>query len=987
MIVLPSSFLLFTRVCVGAILVVALATGSLHAETALQTKAVDKDFPRIAVRVGVHQDFQRIVFDWPSATPFDFKQDGSELEITFRQSAALEVSPVLHKPITFVKNLEQSVGDESTKLKLFLDRGVVAQVFKEGPRVVVDLKMGEVKEEPAAATDNKAPAADVAEKKEPLNDEKLNAEEAAEANAEDARAESSDTTVLKEVLTKGRKVKPVEPQLPDLGDRGAALLSIDPGNTTGAAIFRRAGYVYLAFDNKVALPFDKIVKGFSSVRLEPVDTLNGTVYRFFLPQENISLRVARNDTIWSILASRTEATAPINLNINPQPNFALGGRLVISLNKVGTAVRFYDPEVGDLLIAVPLPQMGQAIRSTYSYADLDFVAAEQGIVIKPKIDGIDARRITQGVEIISRNGLRLSPETDTGIEGASYEGQDTSRLFDFRSWYGPTKIDYTEMRQRWERTLVEVPKPERDRVRFDLARFNFARNHPHEAHGQLIHLERIVPDISLRSEYLALRGAVSVLIRHSDEALKDFNHPDIRDLPEARLWQAVAYAQMLNWTRAAELFAQADSVLDSYPEPHFTNFSFAAIEAGLAGNNAVYAGRVLDRLVQRRPELERISPTVQYLRGVFLSLAGHLDRAEILWKRAAVGGNPMYRVRSILALTDLDIVRGKIKPAQAAERLERLRFAWRGDDLELDVLRRLGKFYIEAGKVADGLATLKQVLAFLADNDAAKKLRDEMAFTFRDVFLGKRGENLSPLDALSLYERFYELAPIGNEGDAIIRSLAGRMVAVDLLDRAASILADQVRRRLSSTFKSRVGAQAAGIYLLDGKADAALKILGDSIQPALPNELVTERDLLKVKALYDLGQREDAIKLLADLRGDNAERLRADIAWKERRWPDVANALEILIGPALPEGLEIPQKTAQLLTSRAIALAMANDVQGLEALRQIFGNAMRKTPQNELFRSLTEPESGLPSDDSAMKAVSADVQLFQDFLEGYRTVK
>ena len=38
--------------------------------------------------------------------------------------------------------------------------------------------------------------------------------------------------------------------------------------------------------------------------------------------------------------------------------------------------------------------------------------------------------------------------------------------------------------------------------------------------------------------------------------------------------------------------------------------------------------------------------------------------------------------RAELALIDLEMEQGKLTPADAVVRLERLRFAWRGDDLE-----------------------------------------------------------------------------------------------------------------------------------------------------------------------------------------------------------------------------------------------------------------------------------------------------------------
>lgn len=984
-------------VVLAALSAVPLPALAAQAPAAAPAASAPQDFLKVDVKSEAQDGSQRITFAWPQSVAYTANQQGDDLIITFKQAALFNLAPIVDMPASLVASLNQSIHDAASEVRLHLQPGVKGVAAPDGVRLVVTLTplAKDAATQPPASADKtgteKVPeiASSAASAPAKAPEGKPDAENrAGNENWRDdlARDDQAQLALAESILKRVAKPKR---EAPDLGmaDDGSVvpLASFNPAIVTGAAIFKRADYVYVVFSEKLKLPLEQFFKPVAPLELEPVES-DGTVYRFYLPQ-NVSLRIERQDSMWNVLATKKDSAAPINLGVTPQPNYALGARLMITISKASSAVHFFDPEVGDPLIAIPLEQPGQAIRQGNEYADLRFLPAEQGILIKPKIDGVDARLITQGVEITSHNGLRLSPEADTGIENTSYEGQDTARLFDFKAWYGPEKMGYTQMRQRWERTLGEVAPGERDRVRFDEARFQFARHHSAEARGLLDMLATNLPDITRRGEFMALSGAVNVETRHPAEALKNFEHPDIRNLPEGKLWQAVAQAQLLEWSKATDLFKQADQILDRYPEPYFTRFSLLAVEAALAANDAVYGGKVMDRLLQRHPDLEQSSAAVLYLRGVFLNLAGHLDRAEIMWKRAEKGDSPLYRVRAILALTDLDIVRGKIKPAQAAERLERLRFAWRGDDLELDVLRRLGKFYIEAGKVADGLTVLKQVLAFLPDNEAAKKLRDEMAQAFRDVFLGSRSDDLSPLDALSLYERFYELAPLGNEGDGIIRNLAERMVAVDLLDRAAYILSDQVRRRLSSTFKARVGAQAAGIYLLDGKPEPALSILSDSEVPSLPPELINERQLLKARALYDDGKKDEAKALLKELTGDNAERLRVDIAWKERNWAEAARALGELIGSPPPEGIEIAQTTAKMVISRAIALAMQNDIQGLEEMRKQFGAPMKKTPQASLFRDLTEAENALPTDAGAMKALSADVQLFGDVLEGYRTIK
>ncbi|HVY13199.1 MAG TPA: hypothetical protein VHB73_06515 [Alphaproteobacteria bacterium] len=774
------------------------------------------------------------------------------------------------------------------------------------------------------------------------------------------------------------------PDLKDLTDEPLLLLSMDPGLPLPIAAWRRADFVYLAFDHKLEGSLDQMMKVPPRVKLENVTTGDGTVYRFYLPQD-VGLHVAREGNIWLVYVAKKGRSAPISLTVTPEPSYALGARVVLPVSKVGDPIRFTDPEVGDNLVAVPLGDDGQAVRVPYRYADFEFYPAEQGVVVLPRNESLSVRRQqAQGIEITVPGGLHLSSDEDTGYIHPEI-GAEATYLFDFNGWFGPHNVAYTQMRQRWERSLAEISTDERDRVRLEMARFQFARGHYQEAAGMLDLLAIEVPDLQGRNEFLSLRGAARVMINDAEGAVKDLTHGDLADKPEVKLWLGMAYTRQQEWKKANDMFTQADAVLDHYPEPYFTRFSLAAAESGLAADNRVYAANVLDRLVHRHPEMENSSGAVAYLRGVFLSQAGHLERAQDLWRQAAAGGEMLYRVRAIISLTDLEVLKGKITPTEAAERLEHLRFAWRGDDLELDILRRLGKFYIESGKVSEGLTTLKAVLAFLPENEQAKALRKEMASAFRDVFLSDQGQKLSPLDALSLYERFYDLAPEGEEGDSLIRTLAERMVQVDLLDRAGDILADQARRRLVSTFKSRVGAQAAGIYLLDHNPKAAMKILSDTEQPNMPPDLVEQRAMLNARALSDVGQTEAAERLIADFKDEMAQRLRADIAWKAHDWAKAASILAELTGNAPAENKVLDPKQIQFLIDRAIALGLAKDSAGLDSLRAGFADAMKNTPEAGLFKALTEPESGLPQEKDA--AHLAEVDLFQDYLEDYRKLK
>ncbi|MBY0428355.1 MAG: hypothetical protein K2Q32_03960 [Alphaproteobacteria bacterium] len=930
------------------------------------------------VRAGLHDDYERVVFDWPAKVNYSFSQNGPEVTIRFTGSTAIDLSSITKRHLSTIRHSEQMVDAEASHIKLLLAPDIVAKQSQQGQLVIVDFYHG------------KAPVIDVAASSSGLPQAMLIAGEAPVASQvalppsqpllPPANAEIPAQPSL--ALLPPSSV-PVAPNLDDVGTDAVPLVAFDPGIIAGVAVYRRADYVYIVFSKKFTLPLSTMVRDTPRVTMESLQSATGSVYRFYLPQD-LNLRCLRDDNKWTISASKKVPTAPISLTVTPQPDYALGARVIIPVSKAEDAVRFTDPEIGDELLIVPLEGSSQAVRQVYHYADFRFVPSEQGVVIHPLVDGLNVKHQNLGIEITNEKGLRLSPSKDTGVESDARANQPMKdQLFDLNDWYGPSAKSFTELRQHWQRTLSEVPPGERDRVRLNMARFYFARNHAHEALGLITLLSQQVPDLLHRSEFLALRGAVRVLT-HDNGAIEDLSSPDILNYPEVKLWRAVAKTRSLEWNDAAELFESADAVLARYPEPFFTDFSITAIEAAIANKDRQYASKVLDRLIQKRPDLDMASGPVNYLRGVLMSLTDHLDRAEMYWNKAASGNDRLYRVRAKLSLTDYEVISGKITPLQAAEKLERLRYAWRGDDLELDILRRIGKFYIEGGKMEDGLATLKQALMLLPENDAAKQLHMEMAFAFRDVFLGTKNKDVSALDALSLYERFYDLAPLGAEGDAIIRSLAQRMVSLDLLDRGAALLADQARHRLTVPMKTRVGTQAAGIYLLDHKSDDALSILKDTEDNTAPDDLVIERNLLKAKALSSLDRVQEAKTILKNTNSDYATRLLVDIAWRAHDWAGAAETLDHLIGAPPSDGLK--SDTAQLIISRAIALALINDSANLEKLRNDFGSLMKGMPQEELFKTLTESETGLPRDPAAIKSLTADVDLFQGYLENYRSL-
>src|SRR5918912_2177414 len=96
---------------------------------------------------------------------------------------------------------------------------------------------------------------------------------------------------------------------------------------------------------------------------------------------------------------------------------------------------------------------------------------------------------------------------------------------------------------------------------------------------------------------------------------------------------------------------------------------------------------------------------------------------------------------------------------------------------------------------------------------------------FTELYLGAKGDDLKPVDALAMFYEFRELTPIGRRGDELIRRLADRLASVDLLDQAAELLQYQVDHRLEGAARAQVAARLAIIYLANRKPDMAITAL------------------------------------------------------------------------------------------------------------------------------------------------------------------
>lgn len=999
-------------------LVLSLGLASLvHAEVV--KPASEDTSPSITVRAGVHPGFDRLVFDWPHTVAYKLHREGSSVSLDFSAAGHTHVDSSMLSHLNRARGLAAGMNTEGHLVVHFtVNAQAVLKDFTSDKSVVIDIEGEMVPEQTVAAKpDTAAPAP--AAKAEPTSTPSAPPASPAPLPTKSPGASeppasapvATNTAVTKtipapqapvsesvtktpapvsaaaEIVATPAPTKSNAP-FPEITETPLLVVSLDPHTPTRTAIYQRAGYVYVVFDRKLSLSLDSLTAGQPApkVRLDTLTLPKSTGFRFsVLP--GLNLRATLTGTVWQIYLSRQEPDIPVSASLVAQPDFALGARFLLPLPDAPEPVHLTDPVVGDDLILVPLAQT-EAFSISRTLADFSILPAAQGLVIKTWNDTVTVHTVSDGIEISAEGGLHLSSAHDTGAfqqstQKAHAEAAGKS-VFDFSTWAGKPKETFTETRQRLQQVIVDVPEPERIRARLELARFYFAHGYGEEASAMLDWISKDLPDLMTHADFISLRGASKVLAYRADEGLKDLSSPLLSGQPEVQLWQAIASAETRDWENAEKKFSTTENILDGYPEPFYSRYSVLAVEAALAAGKDKEAAGWLDHLINS-PHREEVDPAILYLHGAMEAKAGRAASVEEDWKKVVASSDRLYKVRASMALVDLGISTGSLTPDQAADRFEVLRFAWRGDDLELDILHRLGDFYVLAKNIKAGLNTLMQAVHLYPNSSMTPAIRTEMQTIFRNVFLGDLGKDLSPLESLTIYQQYGDLMPTGKDADTILRSLAERLVAIDLLDQASGLLEDLAKNRLQGVDKIRTGSRLAAIRLLDHKPKEALDALALDDNQTMPEDVKAERTLLKAKSLSELHRDDEAMTLLQNNTSEPAKLLRADIAMHAEHWEEAAKTLVDLAGPPPPAGTLLTASQASWVMNGAIAYSLANNQTGLDRLAIDYGAAMAGTPQNDSFRILTEPEkTSQLKDVAAVQSKLREVNMFQDFLNTYR---
>ena len=241
------------------------------------------------------------------------------------------------------------------------------------------------------------------------------------------------------------------------------------------------------------------------------------------------------------------------------------------------------------------------------------------------------------------------------------------------------------------------------------------------------------------------------------------------------------------------------------------------------------------------------------------------------------------------------------------------------------------------------------------NSETSRQAQDAAAALFAQLFLSPKGDDLPPVDALGIFYEYRELTPIGRRGDEMIRRLADRLVAVDLLDQASELLQYQVDHRLEGAARAQVAARLAMVYLMNRKPDRAIGALRTTRIADLSGELRQQRLLLEARAQSDVGRHDLALDIISNITGREAVRLRSDIYWASRRWRESSEQIELYYADRWRDFKPLNPVEKGDVIRAVVGYALAEDAIGLARFREKYAPLMSGEADRTAFDIASKP--------------------------------
>jgi hypothetical protein len=876
---------------------------------------------RVGVRVGDHPGFGRVVFDWPVSVGYRVEEAEGRILVHFASPAAFDLASARRG----ARNL-RGVTSDGSRAEIAVAPGARLRHFRLGNRVVLDLL--DAARDPAATPAAARPAPPPAAVLPPAGASAAVIAGAARPPAAPPPASPFAPAVpppaeapvivqaapLETVAVQALAQPTASPPAPPAAGAGRAIrllpgpvLSIPATAETGAALFRRGGLWMLVLDQPQPLDLSALRGEPAFAHAESSSGPQSSTLR--LPAAALpNPRLRRDGNTWLLDQPGEEvALRAILPEVEPGPP----ARLILRATHGSGSVSVLDPETGTALLVGTMRDGAEAVPAGRRAALFELLPTRLGAALLPRADTVTLRALDGRFVAAAAPGaeMALGPEA----AGAAAAAAGMTRIFDLPA----ESLAALQERVRGATAAVAASPPlGRGPPRLQAAEALLSLGLPQEAQAMVGLATREDPALAETPRARALAGATALLAGRLAEA-GGLDHPRLPDTDEVALWRGLLAAA--RGQNGAAAVAAGLPLLLAYPEPLQSRIAPLAAEALAAGGEPAAARRLIAARDQEDPPLA-------LARARILEAEGATGPALAAYDALASGRDRRARAIAMRRAAELRLAAGLLDAAGAAAALESTLAAWRGDALETEGRSRLADLRQQAGDWRGAFDLLRETAAMFPDFAPGIRPRQVAAL------LGAL-DTAPPLDAVVLHDTHAEMLPPGPATEQALGSLADRLAALDLLDRASHVLRGAIARAPDAEARGRIGARLAGLALAAGDQRAAMDALEDTTGEGLSPDLARRRLLLQGRGLARAGRVPDAVARYREAGPEAAAEL-ATLLEEKQDWPGAAAALrQHLNAVAPPPPAPLAEEFQPLVARLAALLTLAGDDSALAALR------------------------------------------------------
>ena len=981
--------------------------------------------PEIKLRSGTYTNFTRLVFDWPQDVSYHVFPGAGKMTVRFDTPVRLDVSAIARFSPPWVKNAAWHLDGATTIAEFETDADSGYHDFKDGTHVVLDILSPKTDttayappgtEKPQAtaikAAITGAQAQAIINTADQLNGKKTapvappapaptDAKSAkADANKADTAKKDADTKKpgAKDAAASNDKTAadvktadatPAQPEpAPDVQvtdshvtPHGAVVMFKGAGAKPNA-IFIRGMTAWVVLEKAPAFNSYQLTQqlGPFAAGLEASSGNGMSILRVTLKQP-AKIAAQSNGPDLKVTISPDANTSPITISFARNQDDPKRSSLTTLVPGGDEVLALSDPATGDVLTVVP-GNAGRAVPAERDYAEFAALPTASGVVISPYVDDLSVKIANARLTVTRPGGLSLTPlSMPTAETPAAMAAEGSSPDFlDFAAWGPLTGGSFLATERGLIQSASRLEPAKATRARLTLARFYLANHFAAEAMGWINLIQSSDPGLRGDAQLTIMRAAADYMMGRYHDSHNDLAGASFDSDRHAALWRGLTESALGNWKEAHTYLEEAGPIVKKYQPEWQARAYLADAQASLGMGRLELADAALTRLPSTLTKDQTLEAELD--RARILSTESRYRAAARQFAEVENGGNEKLTAAAVFYQTGAALNAGAITPKEGTAILERLRFRWRGDQIEMQTLRKLASLYFEQRKWQSGLKTLRVATENFSGDDA-RSAQDDMRAAFANLYLKGGADKLPPVESLAMFYDNIDLTPIGADGDEMIRRMVDRLVAVDLLGPAANLLSYQVNKRLDGVAKAQVSTKLAAIYLLDHKPQAAVDILHGAQISGLPDPDNHARMILEARAFAALKQWDNALDLIAVDDQPDTRRLRADIYWESGNWEVAGQKAEELLGASWSDAAPLADNDRVLVLRMAVAYSLANDGDSLDRLRQHFAPKMQNSADAKAFSVLSQQIDmhGVAFRDAAARIASVDT--LQAFMKDF----